>query len=238
MKKLAIITGGSRGLGLALLKTYQQADYETVNISRTPAPICCRQLEVDLSSPEEIEGICTPFFLQLNANYKEIVLINNAGTLGDVGPLSQNSPKSIQNTINLNATAPLLLSSLLLSSPTTQQATKHIINISSGAAHRPYSGWTTYCSSKAALHMSTQTMALEHQNQKNIRFLSIDPGVMDTEMQAQIRKVKATDFPKLERFLALKEERLLRDPKQVAQFILATQQDSKHPSGTEIDIDN
>jgi NAD(P)-dependent dehydrogenase (short-subunit alcohol dehydrogenase family) len=61
----------------------------------------------------------------------------------------------------------------------------NIILVSSLAAVDPIQGWASYCLSKAALNMLSSLLALEY---PNIRTLSVDPGVMDTNMQAQIRE--------------------------------------------------
>jgi NAD(P)-dependent dehydrogenase (short-subunit alcohol dehydrogenase family) len=61
-----------------------------------------------------------------------------------------------------------------------------IVNVSSGAAHRPQEGWSAYCAGKAGMAMLTKSVHLEYGAQ-GIRCFGIAPGVVDTQMQAAIR---------------------------------------------------
>ena len=73
-----------------------------------------------------------------------------------------------------------------------------IVNISSGAAHRPREGWSAYCSAKAGLAMLTQALHLEL-GQRGIRAYGFQPGVVDTEMQVKIRASGINEISRLPR---------------------------------------
>jgi len=96
-----------------------------------------------------------------------------------------------------------------------------IINISSGAGRRPISGWSAYCASKAALDMATRVVALEAQSRRRpVEAVSLAPGVVDTDMQGEIRGMEPAQFADVERFRAMKAEGALRTAEDVAADIL------------------
>ena len=92
------------------------------------------------------------------------------------------------------------------------------INISSGAARKPYPGWAVYCASKAALDRYSEVLQVEA---PFAQIASIAPGVLDTAMQADIRQSTAEDFPNIQRFIDLHAEQVLSSPLAVAKQILA-----------------
>src|SRR5690606_15700892 len=73
-----------------------------------------------------------------------------------------------------------------------------IVNLSSGAAHRPMEGWSAYCAGKAGLAMVTQSLALEY-GARGIRAFGFAPGVVDTDMQGEIRASGINPVSKLPR---------------------------------------
>ena len=74
-----------------------------------------------------------------------------------------------------------------------------LVNISSGAATKPYEGWAAYCASKAAVDQLTGCVALE-EARHGLRAYALSPGLVDTDMQAAIRASDERDFPEVERF--------------------------------------
>ncbi|RZK48483.1 MAG: SDR family NAD(P)-dependent oxidoreductase [Pedobacter sp.] len=234
-ENLVFITGGSKGIGLALVNTYLKADYEVISFARTEiAPMQIikninlpnlKQIEVDLmdmsTMPKIIERVLSSEVMAWT-HRKRIVWINNAGTLGEMAALDDISISNIEETVRLNLTAPLILSKLFLQYTKDVLADKKIINISSGAATIPYHGWAVYGSTKAALDMLTKTLALEQSAHPfGAKLLGIYPGVVDTGMQSLIREQKESDFKSLNRFVELKETDQLYKPVDVALEILS-----------------
>jgi len=111
-----------------------------------------------------------------------------------------------------NIDAPLFLTQLLLN----KLSNGRVLNISSGAAHFPVTGWAAYCVSKAALSMLTRCWQLES---SQIAFASVMPGIIDTSMQAKIRSAKNMSPEKLDFFKRLKQDNLLLAPATVAAFL-------------------
>lgn len=88
-------------------------------------------------------------------------VVHNAGILGDIGPLADITEDSWRETFAINVEAPLFLTQGLV--PSMLGPGARILNVGSGAAHRPIGGWTGYCASKAALHMLYQCLRDELQ---------------------------------------------------------------------------
>ncbi|MNR07579.1 Benzil reductase ((S)-benzoin forming) [compost metagenome] len=185
------------------------------------------QIQLDLTQSDKIESELHKIFNLLDKEkVAKITLINNAGSLGKVGPLEKLDIETITQTITLNTTVPFVLSSVFIRYFQGWQAKKSIINITSGAALKPYFGWSIYCSSKAAINMLTQTIALEQADVENaVKVLAIAPGVVDTDMQAEIRRSDKSNFKDIERFIALKEEGGLNDALTVGEKIFEMDND-------------
>jgi benzil reductase ((S)-benzoin forming) len=154
-------------------------------------------------------------------------LIHNAGVLEPVKPLHTVTLDEFQQHMATNVEGPLFLTQLLLqherfNNNNNHTASSRILHISSGAAHKPYSGWGAYCTSKAALFMMYRVMdqELQHSDQyRGIRVGSVRPGVVDTPMQDYIRTTSPTIFPDVKRFVDLKQNNQLLPPETSARFI-------------------
>lgn len=219
------ITGTSRGIGKALAeRALKEKDTWVTGFSRqnTIQHERYKHTAVDLSDIERLKKEVDGFFPKLSQAGR-IILINNAGTLGEVKYLSELADESIQFLFNLNVTAPAILMNHFLSAYREHRAEKIIINVSSGAGKYPVDGWSGYCASKAALDMLTQVAAVEQQKMEEqgkgigMKIYALAPGVVDTEMQAEIRQVNQDNFSSLDKFLNLKKEEKLDNTAQTAE---------------------
>ena len=95
---------------------------------------------------------------------------------------------------------------------------KRILHISSGAARNPYAAWGIYCATKAALDQHARSVALE--KIRGLRICSLAPGVIDTEMQAELRATPESVFPMRGRFEALKQSGKLTKPEDCARRLV------------------
>ncbi len=237
--KTTIITGGSKGLGKSLTEIYCKNNFQVISIARSQSDFQhpnCRQIQADLSETSQLEKLMTEVFTQINVDkITQIELINNAAMLGEVTPLENCSPASIEKTMALNLTAPMILSSLFLNKLKGHSASQRVVNISSGAALKAYFGWSVYCTSKAGLDMLTRSIAVE-QTDKNIKAISIYPGIIDTDMQSQIRNTKKEDFIHVERFINYKKEGQLAAPSTVAEQIYKLIQKNTFENGDLLNI--
>ena len=210
------ITGTSQGIGQALAERALQDDNSQVyGFSRSQSIEHPQYVHtsVDLSDIASLTSHINSFFPSLEGAEK-VVLINNAGTLGEVKYLGNLHDERIAQLFNLNLTAPTILINHFIRAYQDLSAEKLIINVSSGAGKYPVDGWSGYCASKAALDMVSQVAALEMEKkgQKRFRVFALAPGVVDTRMQGEIRKVEERDFSNLEKFKQYKANRELDDP--------------------------
>lgn len=239
MRKILIITGGSKGIGKGIIEAYLSEGYQVFSISRTRNDEfkAISQIEFDLSKTDGITALLTGVFENFKAaEVEKITLINNAGTLGQIGKIEDIS--DIEKTVQLNTVAPLILTSTFISLTKNWVCEKKIINISSGAAYKPYYGWSIYCATKAAIDMMTKTVAIEQESIKNgAKIISIYPGVVDTEMQAKIRQSDKESFANIDRFLALKVTNSLANANTVGKQIFKIDQDQTIENGAIIRVD-
>lgn len=212
-KKIAIITGTSKGIGQALAKVYLENHYKVIGIARTntmDAPnftfIPC-----DLQDWERIDDL--DFSI---SDAEEIVLINNAGRIGEIVPFQETTFADFKATMDLNLMAVMALCHKVLNLKLDGQKLT-MVNISSGAGRNTIPSWTPYCTSKAAIdHFSSNLQAELEESQSSVRVYSVAPGVVDTEMQGIIREADATKFSALQKFHALHENHQLQTPAYIA----------------------
>lgn len=218
--RLAIVTGGSKGLGLALCQQLSSAGYSVVEYSRTAShPF---SVHLDLSSPELVQSTVGTSLRSLDvAGCDELVVINNAGTLSPIGPASQNRPVDILANLSTNFSSAILFLSTVVARFQDLKCRKVIVNVSSGAAAKGYAGWSLYCAAKAGLEGYLRAVVVE-QRREPYPFLAVnvDPGVIDTDMQALIRESSEADFPDVSRFIRRKNEGGLSSPDAVASGVL------------------
>jgi hypothetical protein len=123
----------------------------------------------------------------------------------------------------LNVATPLMLAAAVAKLGQGKQC--RILHISSGAASSAYPGWSVYCASKAALDHHARAVQLDAQ--AGVRICSLAPGVIDTDMQAQIRATPTERFPLRQRFVDLKRQGGLAAPAdcaaRIVDFLLSEQ---------------
>jgi NAD(P)-dependent dehydrogenase (short-subunit alcohol dehydrogenase family) len=183
---LAIITGASRGLGLALARGLAKRNYSLVLGARgaTDLERAVRELGAITEVTAVAGDIADPWHrgALVDAAGDEVdVLVNNASTLGpSPQPALASYPlDELERVYNVNVTAPLALAQLVLPRMPDGGA---IVNVTSDAAIEPYEGWGGYGSSKAALEQLSAILAAEH---PELRIYAVDPGDMRTRMHQE-----------------------------------------------------
>jgi len=187
------ITGGTSGLGLALVRELadrgarvafiarHHADVERVSSERPAAT----GIVGDVSRKEDIHPIAIQV---LGALGGLDVLINNASSLGPVPlvPLADTDCEDLERALATNLVGPFRLTKALLGSlaaSAREGGCPLVVNVSSDAAVTPYPRWGAYGASKAALHHLSRIWS-EELASEGIRIVSIDPGDMDTPLHA------------------------------------------------------
>ncbi|MGA2710231.1 MAG: SDR family NAD(P)-dependent oxidoreductase [Steroidobacteraceae bacterium] len=193
-----IVTGGSRGLGLAIATQLASAGYRVIAIARKSTDalsaasdeaaaagrgaILFRALDLaDLAA-------VPPFVRALRTEIGPIYgLVNNAG-LGTGGVLANMRDADIEHLIRLNTLSPIVLTKYVSKSMMIER-TGRIINITSIVASTGYSGLSVYSASKAALLGFTRALAREL-GQLGITVNAIAPGYIDTDMTQELTDVQ------------------------------------------------
>jgi benzil reductase ((S)-benzoin forming) len=147
---------------------------------------------------------------------EEIILINNAGIIGNIERISSMKEDCIGEIMQVNVVAPIKLARKI-SQFCGNEKQFTLVNISSGAGKRAIPSWAGYCASKAAIDLFSQTFLLEERELgKSTKVYSVAPGVIDTDMQIQIRSTNENAFSSLENFQNLKSENKLETPERIA----------------------
>lgn len=232
--KVYIITGASRGLGEAFAAQLMTPDNWLLCVSRTRNEALVRQAQsagvrldwfecdlAGLSADGAADSLLNRMFGGAVPEVSRIRLINNAGVIDPIGPAHDCKAGDAAHNIAINLTAPMALTAAFLRATQALPADKRVMQISSGAGRHPYAGWSAYCAAKAGLDHFTRCVKLEQDALPHgAKVASVAPGVLDTEMQAQIRKSNADRFPSHSRFVQMYEKGSLVPPRKAAERLL------------------
>ena len=225
------ITGTSSGIGKALVKQLLLNEKNFIyGYSRTNTIENSRFIHtsIDLSKLETVAKVAFPEL----KNAQKILLINNAGTLGEIKHLGNLNNLDIITSFNVNITAVALLINNFIKQYQNNKQERTIINITSGAAKSAYDGWAAYCSTKSAINMLTDAIDKEQKLESSpVKAFAIAPGVVDTSMQELIRKTDEKDFSNIEKFQLLKSSGALYQAKDVAIKLISLCEDTSKIDG-------
>jgi NAD(P)-dependent dehydrogenase (short-subunit alcohol dehydrogenase family) len=186
------ITGGTSGLGLALVQQFTARGARVAFVARTAKAVertiratGAHGIVADVGDKDAIY----PIALQINGGLGGLdVLINNASSLGPVplALLADTTCEGLAEALQINVIAPFRLTKALLGALAASAREGRgaiVLNVSSDAAVNAYAGWGAYGASKAALRHMTAIWA-EELSADGVRLLSVDPGDMDTPLHA------------------------------------------------------
>ncbi|MFM0044522.1 SDR family oxidoreductase [Paraburkholderia sediminicola] len=221
----AIVTGHTRGLGASLAEQLLARGVAVLGLSRSRHatlkerfPALLEEIELELADPSRVaQWVATDALRSFVSGARSVLLINNAGMVQPIGPIEGQDATDIATAVSLNVATPLMLASALAAA-SADATDRRIMHISSGAARNAYPGWSIYCATKAALDHHARAVALDAN--RALRICSLAPGVIDTNMQAEIRGSGTEQFPMREKFEDLKRNGQLSTPEQCATQLL------------------
>ncbi len=159
---------------------------------------------------------------QTPTDFASASLINNAGVIPPITPLSQSRPADLTLALRVGLEAPMALCAAFLGATEAWAMPRKVLNISSGLGRHAMASQAGYCAAKAGMDHFTRCMALDEALKPHgAKVCALAPGVIDTDMQVQLRETASEDFPDQSRFAQLKEKGLLSSPHQAAAQVLA-----------------
>jgi 3-oxoacyl-[acyl-carrier protein] reductase len=217
--KVAIVTGASRGIGHAVALELARGGAAILLAARTdkacePVAAAIRReggsaetIASDVSRYTDAQRLAETALEHFG---RIDILVNNAGVIEPISTLETCEPDAWTQNIVVNLVGVFHCLRAIL--PRFRQSGGGIIiNLSSGAAHRPLEGWSAYCAAKAGVAMLTRSVALEA-GDSGVRVYGFQPGVVDTDMQGLIRNSGLNEVSKLPR-------EQLADPSEPARVI-------------------
>lgn len=229
---LYILTGASRGMGLAMAEQLLQKGNTLLCISRHLNPelaaaaqntdVALTQWTQDLAdSVNASERLRAWLHAQDPTRLASASLINNAGVIPPIGPLRQSRPTDLAQALRVGLEAPMALCAAFLEATQAWHLPRKVLNISSGLGRFPMASQAGYCAAKAGMDHFTRCMALDEALHPNgAKVCSLAPGVIDTDMQVQLRGAPGEAFPDQSKFLQLQAQGQLSSPAQAAQLVL------------------
>ena len=187
---VAIVTGGSRGLGLVIARVLGSRGYQLVIGGRDRDALAAAAAALSPQAPAvvPIAGDITDAAVRTGMidAARQLgglnILVNNASELGAIGPLAAFDVPRFSRLFPVNVGAPMVLIQLALPLLTARQGL--IVNITSDAATAAYAGWGPYGATKAALELLTRTLAAELREAR-VSAVLVDPGDMRTRMHQE-----------------------------------------------------
>jgi len=235
-----LITGGSRGIGLAMASSLAAAGYRVIAVARTTSDSLAEARRVAAASGTgaiefrscdlgDTSGIAA-FVRELRKEFGPLyALVNNAG-IGTSGVLGVMRNQDIEQLVRVNTLAPILLSKYVVRSMMAERSGR-IVNVASVVAFTGYAGLSVYSATKASLVGFTRSLAREV-GQFGVTVNAIAPGFVDTAMTHEL---DAGERDQIARRSALKR---LVDPDDVArsvEFLLG--EGGRNITGTVLTVD-
>lgn len=196
--KTALVTGGNRGIGLATVRALAEAGADVHFTARSAASIAAAQRELGPArATGHLANMTDRIAMATLLDQGFDILVNNAAVIAPIGRILDISAEDWAHSIDVNLTSVFHATQRALARMVARGGGT-IVNISSGAAHRPQEGWSAYCAGKAGLAMLTRSVHMEYADH-GIRIFGFAPGVVDTDMQVAIRASGINPVSKLPR---------------------------------------
>jgi benzil reductase ((S)-benzoin forming) len=230
---LFIVTGVSRGLGLGIAEQLLVPGNVLLGISRQANPALAERARAartrfepwsqDLAQSVEAAARLEAWLGGLDgARFATATLINNAAMLARTGPVQDVPAQELSTALRVGLEAPVMLTSAFLRATRAWPGQRRVLDISSGLGRRAMAGSAAYCAVKAGMDHHARAVALDEARLPNgAKIVSLAPGVIDTDMQVQLRSSDLTTFPDGARFRELHSGGQLSSPQDAARRVLA-----------------
>ena len=231
-KHLTILTGGSRGMGLAMGQQLLQRGHHVLSIARrTSADLAASatspdqlvQWEQDLADTDGAAKRLADWLAGLNAaDWASVTLINNAGVVPHIAPLSGVPTADLRNAMRVGLEAPMALTGVFLGATDNWTMPRKVLNVSSGLGRRPMASQAAYCTAKAGMDAYARCVALEEAIKPHgAKIVSLAHGVIDTDMQVTLRSADVSAFPDVANFTGMHANGALSTPHDAGAKVLA-----------------
>ncbi len=232
-RHLTVLTGASRGMGLALAQQLLAAGHDLLCISRKTndtlaeqahaAGRRCEQWPQDLARAETAAARLETWLQAQDAQQlASVTLVNNAGLIPRIAPLGDIPAADLAEALRVDLEAPMLLTGAFLRATADWACARKILNISSGLGRRAMASQAVYCAAKAGMDHFSRCVQLEESAKANgARIVSLAPGVIDTDMQVHLRNADPSRFPDMGNFVNMKEKGALSTPDEAAARLIA-----------------
>jgi NAD(P)-dependent dehydrogenase (short-subunit alcohol dehydrogenase family) len=242
---VVIVTGASRGLGVAVARWLVKVGAKVTLVARSKDEL--NQVADNLPRAGVKPLVCAADVSDFDACSRAVTktmlhfgridsLVNNAGIVHPIAAISECDPGGWRYNIDVNLIGPFNLIKAAVTSLRRHRG--RVVNISSGAANLALENLSAYCTAKAALNHFTRVLAAE---ESNLTSLTVRPGVVDTPMQTYIRREgsKAMPVEQVAYYQQLKDRGQLEPPEVPARSIawLALHA-PRHFSGQFLDYDD
>ncbi len=227
--KVAVITGGGRGIGRATAILMAQAGARVAVVARTKSDVdetaalvnqrggFAFSFSADVSDWSSASRLGDDINRTLGT---PDIVVANASVIEPIGDAWQVDPLDWARDVNINLVGAFYSVRAFLPGMVKRSAGT-IIFVSTGAATHPAPGWSAYCAAKVGLNNLALNLAAElDQRGAKIRVYSLAPGVVDTGMQETIRSKHRDAFPLVEKYQSYHEKGWLRPPEEPANAIL------------------
>ena len=246
---LVILTGASRGLGEAMAAQYLADGAFVLGLSRGQSAGLkasgaggLEQWPVDLSDPVPVAERLAAWLADFErraggASARRVRLIHNAALLSDPGNVAEADPANLAQSLRIGLEAPAALTAAFLRATARWTSDRRVLFVSSGLGRRAMAGSAAYCAQKAGLDHFARALALEEQGRPHgARVASVAPGIIDTDMQRQLRGADPQRFPERAKFDEFHRSGSLDSPATAAAKVIALLERDDYGSNPVTDV--